>query len=80
MTDILYVWKDGASSVGLSGEVQLPQFSVLGHRQRSTVVALSTGEPPPDPLPTPIVLPESSRREFTARSRPPLPPMPRRVC
>lgn len=43
MTDILYVWKDGASSVGMSSEVQLPQFRVLGHRQRSTVVALSTG-------------------------------------
>ncbi|XP_075985508.1 gamma-aminobutyric acid receptor subunit beta-like isoform X13 [Anticarsia gemmatalis] len=43
MTDILYVWKDGASSVGMSSEVQLPQFRVLGHRQRATVVALTTG-------------------------------------
>ncbi|CAB3262289.1 unnamed protein product [Arctia plantaginis] len=42
MTDILYVWKDGASSVGMSSEVQLPQFRVLGHRQRATVVALTT--------------------------------------
>lgn len=43
MTDILYVWKDGASSVGMSSEVQLPQFRVLGHRQRATVITLSTG-------------------------------------
>lgn len=43
MTDILYVWKDGPSSVGMSSEVQLPQFRVLGHRQRATVVALTTG-------------------------------------
>ncbi|KAG6465608.1 hypothetical protein O3G_MSEX015264 [Manduca sexta] len=43
MRDILYVWKDGASSVGMSSEVQLPQFRVLGHRQRATVVTLSTG-------------------------------------
>lgn len=43
MTDILYVWKDGATSVGMSSEVQLPQFRVLGHRQRSTVVSLTTG-------------------------------------
>lgn len=62
MTDILYVWKDGASSVGMSSEVQLPQFRVLGHRQRSTDVSLSTGTacapaprttrpPPPSPAP-----------------------------
>ncbi|XP_012546834.1 gamma-aminobutyric acid receptor subunit beta-like isoform X7 [Bombyx mandarina] len=43
MRDIVYVWKDGASSVGMSSEVQLPQFRVLGHRQRATVVTLSTG-------------------------------------
>ncbi|XP_028029480.1 gamma-aminobutyric acid receptor subunit beta-like isoform X3 [Bombyx mandarina] len=42
MRDIVYVWKDGASSVGMSSEVQLPQFRVLGHRQRATVVTLST--------------------------------------
>ncbi|XP_022834484.1 gamma-aminobutyric acid receptor subunit beta-like isoform X5 [Spodoptera litura] len=33
----------GASSVGMSSEVQLPQFRVLGHRQRATVITLSTG-------------------------------------
>lgn len=60
MTDILYVWKDGASSVGMSSEVQLPQFRVLGHRQRATVITLSTGNrsvvaspAPPRPRPHP---------------------------
>ncbi|XP_053623571.1 gamma-aminobutyric acid receptor subunit beta-like isoform X4 [Plodia interpunctella] len=43
MRDIRYHWKDGLSSVGMSNEVQLPQFRVLGHRQRATVVTLSTG-------------------------------------
>ncbi|CAH0596823.1 unnamed protein product [Chrysodeixis includens] len=67
MTDILYVWKDGASSVGMSSEVQLPQFRVLGHRQRATVVTLTTGKcvaappprraraPGPRPRPAPLV-------------------------
>nr|XP_037873771.1 ionotropic GABA-aminobutyric acid receptor RDL3 isoform X10 [Bombyx mori] len=60
MRDIVYVWKDGASSVGMSSEVQLPQFRVLGHRQRATVVTLSTGNappPPPAPAPAPHNLP-----------------------
>ncbi|XP_061727085.1 gamma-aminobutyric acid receptor subunit beta isoform X3 [Cydia fagiglandana] len=43
MRDIRYHWKDGHSSVGMSNEVQLPQFRVLGHRQRATVVTLTTG-------------------------------------
>jgi hypothetical protein len=43
MRDIRYHWKDGLSSVGMSNEVQLPQFRVLGHRQRATVVTLTTG-------------------------------------
>ncbi|CAH2034718.1 unnamed protein product, partial [Iphiclides podalirius] len=42
MRDIRYHWKDGLSSVGMSNEVQLPQFRVLGHRQRATVVTLTT--------------------------------------
>nr|ADM88008.1 ionotropic GABA-aminobutyric acid receptor RDL1-3b6a [Bombyx mori] len=43
MRDIRYHWKDGHSSVGMSNEVQLPQFRVLGHRQRATVITLTTG-------------------------------------
>ncbi|CAG9558749.1 unnamed protein product [Danaus chrysippus] len=43
MRDIRYHWKDGLMSVGMSNEVQLPQFRVLGHRQRATVVTLTTG-------------------------------------
>ncbi|KOB75060.1 GABA-gated chloride channel isoform a3 [Operophtera brumata] len=42
MRDIRYLWKDGLTSVGMSNEVQLPQFRVLGHRQRATVVTLTT--------------------------------------
>lgn len=43
MRDIRYHWKDGLLSVGMSNEVQLPQFRVLGHRQSATVVTLTTG-------------------------------------
>lgn len=44
MRDIRYHWKDGLLSVGMSNEVQLPQFRVLGHRQSATVVTLTTGK------------------------------------
>jgi len=43
MKDILYKWQDGITSVGISREVQLPQFKVLGHRQRQTDISLTTG-------------------------------------
>ncbi|XP_069686233.1 gamma-aminobutyric acid receptor subunit beta isoform X14 [Periplaneta americana] len=43
MRDIRYKWHDGTKSVGISSEVQLPQFRVLGHRQRATEINLSTG-------------------------------------
>ncbi|XP_073840036.1 resistant to dieldrin isoform X8 [Musca autumnalis] len=43
MRDIRYFWKDGLSSVGMSSEVELPQFRVLGHRQRATEINLTTG-------------------------------------
>ncbi|KAJ9595330.1 hypothetical protein L9F63_027285, partial [Diploptera punctata] len=43
MRDIRYKWHDGIKSVGISSEVQLPQFRVLGHRQRATEINLSTG-------------------------------------
>lgn len=43
MSDIRYFWRDGLSSVGMSSEVELPQFRVLGHRQRATEINLTTG-------------------------------------
>ncbi|XP_055320045.1 gamma-aminobutyric acid receptor subunit beta isoform X4 [Sitodiplosis mosellana] len=43
MRDIRYFWRDGLSSVGMSNEVELPQFRVLGHRQRATEINLTTG-------------------------------------
>lgn len=43
MRDIRYKWNSGFKSVGISNEVQLPQFRVLGHRQRATEINLSTG-------------------------------------
>nr|CAD7441790.1 unnamed protein product [Timema bartmani] len=42
MHDIRYKWNEGTKSVGISSEVQLPQFRVLGHRQRATEINLST--------------------------------------
>lgn len=43
MRDIRYRWKDGPSSVGMSSEVELPQFRVLGHRQKAKEINLTTG-------------------------------------
>lgn len=43
MKDIRYKWNSGEKSVGISKEVELPQFRVLGHRQRQTVIELTTG-------------------------------------
>ncbi|OXA53523.1 Gamma-aminobutyric acid receptor subunit beta [Folsomia candida] len=43
MADIRYKWAKGAGSVGMSEEVSLPQFKVLGFRQKSFEIALSTG-------------------------------------
>lgn len=43
MKDIRYKWNSGDKSVGISKEVELPQFRVLGHRQRQTVIELTTG-------------------------------------
>ncbi|KAG5677404.1 hypothetical protein PVAND_007165 [Polypedilum vanderplanki] len=42
MRDIRYFWRDGLNSVGMSSEVELPQFRVLGHRQRATEINLTT--------------------------------------
>ncbi|XP_066590310.1 gamma-aminobutyric acid receptor subunit beta isoform X2 [Prorops nasuta] len=43
MRDIRYKWNEGSNSVGVSNEVSLPQFKVLGHRQRAMEVSLTTG-------------------------------------
>jgi glycine receptor alpha-3 len=43
MRDIRYIWADGMSSVGVSNEVSLPQFKVMGYRQRANEISLSTG-------------------------------------
>jgi len=43
MSDIRYKWNDGLNSVQVSGDVSLPQFKVLGHRQKTIEASLSTG-------------------------------------
>nr|WMV64427.1 GABA-gated anion channel Rdl subunit variant [Pardosa pseudoannulata] len=43
MRDIRYYWLKGENSVGMSSDVELPQFKVVGHRQRSKEVPLTTG-------------------------------------
>lgn len=43
MRDIRYKWNEGPNSVGVSKEVSLPQFKVLGHRQRAMEISLTTG-------------------------------------
>ncbi|XP_065211347.1 gamma-aminobutyric acid receptor subunit beta-like isoform X2 [Planococcus citri] len=43
MKDIRYKWNQGPTSVGVSNEVSLPQFKVLGHRQKTFEISLSTG-------------------------------------
>ena len=43
MSDLKYAWNDGETSVKMSPDLQLPQFLVLGHRQRLVEVSLSSG-------------------------------------
>ncbi len=44
VSDIKYVWKDGpVKSVGIRSDVQLPQFTVKGHRLKTKLEQLSTG-------------------------------------
>ena len=43
MSDIRYQWNDGINSVQISSDVSLPQFKVLGHRQKTIEASLSTG-------------------------------------
>lgn len=38
--DISYKWADGEKSVRISPDVELPQFKVLGHQQKTIVVSL----------------------------------------
>ena len=44
MSDIRYKWNDGLNSVQISSDVSLPQFKVLGHRQKTIEASLSTGK------------------------------------
>ena len=43
MSDLKYRWQYGNDSVQMSPDVQLPQFIVLGHRQRFIEVSLTSG-------------------------------------
>ncbi|XP_035215359.1 gamma-aminobutyric acid receptor subunit beta-like isoform X1 [Stegodyphus dumicola] len=43
MRDIRYKWGDGEKSIGMSTDVELPQFKVLGHRQDQKEEHLTTG-------------------------------------
>lgn len=43
MADIKYKWEKGDNSVAISQEVELPQFRVIGHRQKTKEAFLSTG-------------------------------------
>ena len=45
MADIMYKWGiDGKGSVGISDQVQLPQFKVKGLKQHQKTEYLSTGQ------------------------------------
>lgn len=44
MADIHYKWENGLNSVGVSYEVSLPQFKVLGYRLRAFEIALTSGK------------------------------------
>lgn len=46
MNDIHYKWNDGVNSVQIAADVSLPQFKVVGHRQKTIEASLSTGEGP----------------------------------
>merc|ERR1712013_644278 len=43
MSDLKFRWEDGENSVQMSPDVSLPQFDVLGHRQRIVEASLSSG-------------------------------------
>ena len=43
MSEITYYWSGGLEAVKVSSDVQLPQFRLLGYRQRYRVIELTTG-------------------------------------
>jgi hypothetical protein len=43
MSDIKYRWTS-KTAVGLSADLELPQFKVMGHKQIEKVISLSTGK------------------------------------
>ena len=43
MADIIYKWGSGPASVGIAHGLSLPQFQILGHQQKQSVMSLSTG-------------------------------------
>ena len=43
MADLKYSWYSGDDSVQMSPDVMLPQFNVVGHRQRLIEISLSSG-------------------------------------
>lgn len=44
MADIRYRWAKNEGSVGIVEHLELPQFRLLGHRQKMSLVTLSTGK------------------------------------
>ena len=42
-SDLKFRWEDGEKSVQMSPDVALPQFNILGHRQRIVEASLSSG-------------------------------------
>ena len=43
LPDLKFRWEDGEKSVQMSPDVALPQFNILGHRQRIVEASLSSG-------------------------------------
>ncbi|XP_021961659.1 gamma-aminobutyric acid receptor subunit beta [Folsomia candida] len=43
MSDIRYSWAKGVDSVGVAGDVSLPQFKIVGHRQLVNEASLGSG-------------------------------------
>lgn len=44
MAEIIYNWQGGSAAVAVADDVQLPQFDVVGYRQTSRVISLTTGQ------------------------------------
>ena len=43
MSDIIHKWEDGLNSIQISSDVSLPEWKVLGHRQKTIAARLGTG-------------------------------------